>query len=247
MCHVGDVYELDTGHVGRPPPNHVGTLGPAPGVTGGGDDGAPGQEPRPQPEGAVVHDGVMGEAEHGQIHPKGGGAGGRGPGVVTGVECVSRVTKLSLGPGHVVTGHYEDDLLGLGVVSPPHEVHRVSEEASLVPPEDVLGEAALSPHPQLVSSSRVNAHNHRLFVRFIRHEVDNPPGNLHDFIFEHKFLSRLRQYFWKARKKFTKVLSILQGKPKTARCMFLQISNIIVRQENILWVKKYKVLDLIQF
>ena len=34
----------------------------------GSEDGPPGQQPRPQAEGAVVHDGVLGEAQHCQVH-----------------------------------------------------------------------------------------------------------------------------------------------------------------------------------
>ena len=73
------MYEGDLGHVGRPPPHHVWGEGVAPGVPSGGVDAPSRQQPRPQPEGAVVHDGVIGEAQHGQVHTEAGGAGRRGP------------------------------------------------------------------------------------------------------------------------------------------------------------------------
>ena len=38
------------------------------GVAAGREDGAARQQPRPQAEGAVVHDGVLGQAEHRQVH-----------------------------------------------------------------------------------------------------------------------------------------------------------------------------------
>ena len=50
-------------------------------------------------ERAVVHDGVVREAEDGEVDPQGGGASGRGVGVVTGVESVRGVPQLGPCPG----------------------------------------------------------------------------------------------------------------------------------------------------
>ena len=52
-----------------------------------------------QSERAVVHDGVVREAEDGEVDPQGGGAGGRSASVVTGVESVRGVPQLGPGPG----------------------------------------------------------------------------------------------------------------------------------------------------
>ena len=63
-----DVYELDPAHVGGCPPDQVGGERGVLGVAAGREDGAARQQPRPQPEGAVVHDGVLGQAHHRQVH-----------------------------------------------------------------------------------------------------------------------------------------------------------------------------------
>ena len=63
-----DIYELDPAHVSGCPPHQVGGEGGELGVAAGREDGAARQQPRPQPEGAVVHDGVLGEAQHRQVH-----------------------------------------------------------------------------------------------------------------------------------------------------------------------------------
>ena len=65
-----DVNELHPAHVGGCPPDQVGGEGGVLGVAAGREDGAARQQPRPQPEGAVVHDGVLGQAQHRQVHPQ---------------------------------------------------------------------------------------------------------------------------------------------------------------------------------
>ena len=132
----------------------------------------------------------------------------RRPGEVCGEEgvVVGGGGELSARPGHVVARHDEDDI----TVPPPQHLHGVSEEAALVPAEDVPDVALLPPHPQLVAPPGVHPHHHpdqselswspgssnhsSPRPRPRRDLPDDAARHLQDPVLEHQLLPRLSQH-----------------------------------------------------